>query len=420
MTGLRVVHFSTADNDGGSGRSAYRIHSGLRALGWDSKMLVGTKVTSDQDVEPVYGDSRAIKWAGYFIDNATRGVGLAYQWQPWSRRLKQHRWLHEADVIQIYNLHGGYFPIPLLPYLSRLAPLIWRLSDMWPMTGHCVYPGPCERWKTGCGACPAMREHVELGVDTSAWLWRQKRSLYSKCDITVVAPSSWTERMAKESPLLGQFPVHRIPNGLNTQIFKPLARENACEVMAVDPVVKRILFVAHGLDNNPRKGGGALMDAIRLMGHRPGVELMLAGVGGASWESANLPMPVRRAGYITDDRLMAALYSCVDMIVVPSTVENLPNTLLEAMACGLPAVAVDAGGIRDAVLEGVTGFLVGQGDVAGLAARMGQLLDDQNIRYEMGREARRFILKDFSSSIQAERFSALYEDVIFRRGNASR
>ena len=158
------------------------------------------------------------------------------------------------------------------------------------------------------------------------------------------------------------------------------------------------------------------MDAIRLMGHRPGVELMLAGVGGSTWENANLPMPVRRAGYITDDRLMAALYSCVDMIVVPSTIENLPNTLLEAMACGLPAVAVDAGGMRDAVVDGVTGFLVGQGDVASLAARMGQLLDDQNTRDEMGREARRHILKDFSSSIQAERFSALYEDVLSRRG----
>jgi len=420
MTGRRIVHFSTADNDGGSGRSAYRIHTGLKALGWDSKMLVGTKVTSDQDVEPVYGDSRASKWAGYLIDSASRRVGLAYQWQPWSHRLKHHRWLHEADVIQMYNLHGGYFPIPLLPHLSRLAPLIWRLSDMWPMTGHCVYAGSCERWKTGCGACPAISDYVEMGIDTSAMLWKQKQRLYSKCDITVVAPSSWTEGMARQSPLLGQFPIHRIPNGLNTELFRPINREIACEVMGLDPLVKRILFVAHGLDNNPRKGGGILMDAIRLLGSRPGVELMLAGVGGSTWEEANLPLPVRRVGYITDDRLIAIMYCCADIMVVPSTVENLPNTLLEAMACGLPAVAADSGGMHDAVINGVTGYLIESGDVSGFAARMGQLLDDQNLRQAMGREAHLLILKEFSSSAQANRFSALYEEVIFRRGHASK
>jgi glycosyltransferase involved in cell wall biosynthesis len=72
--------------------------------------------------------------------------------------------------------------------------------------------------------------------------------------------------------------------------------------------------------------------------------------------------------------------------------------------------------MRDAVVDGVTGFLVGQDDVASLATRMGQLLGDQNIRDEMGREARPLILKAFLSSIQAERFSALHAEVISRRG----
>jgi glycosyltransferase involved in cell wall biosynthesis len=414
-----VVHLSTADNEGGSGRAAYRIHSGLRQLGWQSRMLVGRKGTHDPDVEAVHGDRLVSKWSGYFIDKATRQLGLAYQWFPWSHRLASHPWFRDADIIQLFNLHGGYFPIGLLPALSRHAPIVWRLSDMWAMTGHCVYSGECSRWKSGCGKCPVPQDYVELGIDTSALLWRQKARLYAKCDITVVAPSSWTERLARESPLLGQFPVHRIPNGLDTGTFRPIPRAAACEIMRCDPGIQRILFVAHGLDHNPRKGGAALMEALRLMGPQPGVELLLAGVGGLTWDQAGLPIPVRRAGYISDDRLMAALYSCADIMVVPSAVENLPNTLLEAMACGLPAIALDAGGMADAVQDGVTGYLVGQDDVGGFSARIEQLLNDNNLRAGMGIKARQLIEREFTSSIQADRFAAMYNAVVARRAGRS-
>ena len=382
-------------------------------------MLVGRKGSHDPDVDTVYGNSQASRWSGYFIDKATRQLGLAYQWFPWSNRLANHPWFRDADIIQLFNLHGGHFPIGLLPELSRHAPLVWRLSDMWAMTGHCVYSGECTRWKSGCGKCPVPRDYVELGIDTSALLWRQKARLYAKCDITVVAPSSWTERLARESPLLGQFPVHRIPNGLDTGVFRPIPRAVACDVMRYDPGIKRILFVAHGLDNNFRKGGTALMAALQLMGPQPGVELLLAGVGGSTWDQAGLPIPVRRAGYIADDRLMAALYSCADIMVVPSAVENLPNTLLEAMACGLPAVAFDAGGMADAVHDGVTGYLVAQDDVAALSQRILGLLGDESLRMRMGAGARELIEKEFSDAIQADRFAALYSAVVAGRTGRS-
>jgi glycosyltransferase involved in cell wall biosynthesis len=189
--------------------------------------------------------------------------------------------------------------------------------------------------------------------------------------------------------------------------------------MQYDPAVRRILFVAHGLDNNPRKGGSTLMEALRLIGPQANVELLLAGVGGRTWEQADLPIPVRRAGYITDDRFMAALYSCADLIVVPSAVENLPNTLLEAMACGLPAVAMDAGGMADAVQEGGTGYLVGQEDIAGFSARIQKLLNDDALRVEMGIKARQLIEREFTSSIQANRFAALYGEILASRESRS-
>ncbi|MBL8384239.1 MAG: glycosyltransferase [Burkholderiales bacterium] len=411
---LDILHLSATDNEGGSGRSAYRIHTGLRERGHRSRMLVGRRVTQDPDVDTVAA-GRAGRRADLAADIGLRRLGLAYQWLPSQGRSLRHPWVAQAQLYQLYNLHGGYFTMRFLSVIGRRAPLIWRLSDLWPMTGHCVYPGDCVRWMSGCGACPQRSGYVEIGIDTSAWLWRQKARIYRDCDITVVAPSSWTERMARQSPLLGGFPVVRIPNGLETRVFRPVARDQACATLGWPVDVRRIVFVAHGLDANPRKGGAHLMEALRRLGPRAGWELLLAGVGGQSWLHAGLPLPVRLAGYVTDDERMAAVYSAADIVVVPSAVDNLPNTVLEAMACGVPGVAFDVGGMRDAVRHRETGYLARADDVDDLAAGIASLIDDEALRLALGRAALALIRSEFTREVQAQRFEALYREVLAER-----
>jgi glycosyltransferase involved in cell wall biosynthesis len=89
------------------------------------------------------------------------------------------------------------------------------------------------------------------------------------------------------------------------------------------------------------------------------------------------------------------------------------------MACGLPAVAMDAGGMADAVQEGGTGYLVGQEDIAGFSARIQKLLNDDALRVEMGIKARQLIEREFTSSIQANRFAALYGEILASRESRS-
>jgi glycosyltransferase involved in cell wall biosynthesis len=413
VVSLNVVHFSTADNDGGSARSAYRIHTGLRALGANSRMLVGNRVTEDPDVECLYR-GRLDAFAGRMLDAGMRKAGLLYQWSQTGARIRRHPWVSSANIFQIYNTHGGYFPTPLLTELSRHAPIVWRLSDLFPITGHCVYPGECEKWMTGCMGCPDLVTYVPIGIDTAAWLWRQKRRLFGACDITLVAPSSWTEAMARRSPLTRMLRIERIPNGLDTSIFSPSDRRAACTELGLDPKLRRVLFVAHGLDNNPRKGGPALIGALKLLSDRANIELVLAGSGGHSWVG-HVPVPVRLMGYITDDKRMANIYRASDLIVAPSAVENLPNTVLEAMACGTPAVAFDVGGMKDAVRTGETGYLARLGDTAGLAQGMDLLLEDASLRNRWSIGSRRLIETEFSQDRQARCFLNLYREIIEER-----
>src|SRR5437870_3463816 len=126
--------------------------------------------------------------------------------------------------------------------LSRRRPLVWRLSDMWGLTGHVAYSYDCDRWRHGCGSCPYLDEYPALRRDRTALLWRWKRRVYAWSRVTLVAPSSWIERVAGESPLLGRFPVRRIPNGTDLETFRPRDRRAAKRDLGLDPERPLLLF----------------------------------------------------------------------------------------------------------------------------------------------------------------------------------
>ena len=409
---LSILHFSTVDNIGGSGRSAYRIHTGLRDLGHQSRMLVGQKVTSDSDVETVHG-SIVGRVSNYAADVVTTRLGLQYLFLPSSHRIRGHRWVEEADVIQVYNTHGGYFSHRLLPSLSRMRPIVWRLSDMWPMTGHCAYSGDCDRWKIGCGKCPDLAGYPPLPVDTTSLLWNIKNRLYARSNITLVAPSSWIEDMVRQSPLLQRFDVRRIPNGLDLSVFRPMERSVARDILDIDPRQKVILFAAHGVDDNPRKGSLDLIEALKRLPSSRDHMLLLCGEGGEEWHR-KVDMPVKVLGYVADDRMMALVYSSADVIVLPSIVENLPNSVLEAMACGIPAVAYDTGGMKDAVRHMDTGYLARYRDVQDLANGITYLLNDDQLRTRLSTASRALIERQFGATQQANRFVDLYTEILQR------
>jgi glycosyltransferase involved in cell wall biosynthesis len=407
---LSVLHFSTSDNEGGSGRSAYRIHSELRRRGNRSRMVVKHKITDDPDVACV-ADGRALRRADEFLDKFTARLGLQYQAVPSSGRVLRHSWLKEAGVIQLYNTHGGYLAHRLLPRIAHGRPVVWRLSDMWAVTGHCAYAGGCDKWLSGCGACPDLASYPAIGRDTTAWLWRQKRDIYAKLSLTVVAPSSWIEDVARRAPLFSGRSVVRIPNGLDLQVFRPHDRNAAREFLGVPQDCTAILFAPQVAVGNPRKGSDMLSRILARLGPRSDTMILVAGVGAGQW-IGKVPQTVIPLGYLQDDRLIAMANAASDIVVAPSKVENLPNSVIEALACARPIVAFDAGGMRDAVRDGETGRLIPVDDVGAFADALAGLLDDPSLRAAMGARGLEFARREFSTKRQGERFEALYQSLL--------
>lgn len=380
-------------------------------------MLVGFRSSNDPDVETVHGGG-ALRIADRVVEEATKRLGLQYLRYPSASRVVEHPWVTSADAIQVYNTHGGYFSHRLLPALSRKAAIVWRLSDMWAMTGHCAYAGSCEKWRTGCGHCPDLAAYPPLPIDTTRMLWRLKKQAYGLAQPTIVAPSGWIENIAKESPLFSGCAIHRIPNGIEGKKFHKMPQLKARKELGLPLERPIVLFCAHGLDDNPRKGTSDAIAACNRLHSRTDFDLVLLGAGGESW-SDHVPQRIHTLGYLSDDTLIAAAYAAADMTLAPSTVENLPNVVLESMACGTPVVAYDAGGMSDAVQHRVTGWLAKTGELEELAEGIAWLLTNHSERQILSENGLRLIAEKFDADIEAQSFADLYASLAEKNVRAS-
>lgn len=412
MKNINVLHISTADNVGGSGRSAYKVHNGLRKLGFNSKMIVSQKITADPDIDLIgkKGMKIADRLSGLLFDF----FSLQYLYFPSSYKLLSHPWFIDADIIQLYNTHGNYFSHTVLPYMARKKKkIVWRLSDMWPVTGHCAYSGDCTLWLTGCKKCPSLGSYPSLKTDTASFLWSLKKKIYNKLDMSIVAPSSWTFEIAGKSPLFENLKKTIIPNGVDINIFKPISKEWTRTILNIPITSKIVLFLAHSIKDNPRKGGDFFIKAVNSLkeGGLDNLGVMLVGYGAEDW-GHEIKCNVYRHGLINEDTMLSLIYNSADVIVHPAVLENMPNGIIEAMACGTPAVAFNTGGVSDVVKHMETGILADYGNLDGLTNGIKQILCDDNLRSEMNRKCRELAEKEFSVELQAMRFAQLYREVV--------
>ncbi len=410
MQKFSIVHFSTADTLGGSARSANRIHRSLRSRGHISRMLVGFRFGNDDDVNSV-ASNRFLKLMDRVADKLCSLIGWQYYFVPSNLFLRSHSWLPQADIFQLFNIHGGYLSFWFLKFLGKKVPVVWRLSDLWPMTGHCAYPGDCDKWQIGCGDCPDLNSYPAIGLDRTAEIFAKKKALYSSLNLTIVAPSSWIQNQAMQSPMFAQLPIVRIPNGLDDEPFKNSDRMQSRDALGLPKSDKVILFCAHILDNNPRKGSDVLIEALSIFGKNEGYTLLLMGEGGDTWRN-KVPMQVHCLGFQDSVDSIARAYAASDVVVIPSVLENLPNTLVESLASGRAVIASDCGGMRDGIVDGKTGFLVPVGNASALASKIEEVMINDLLRNNFEINARELFEREFSVAQEVKRFELLYSDIL--------
>ena len=329
---------------------------------------------------------------------------------------------HGADVLRqlpqtdILNLHwiAGFFDYrDFFRQLPPRLPVVWTLHDMNAFTGGCHYDEGCGKFLQQCGACPQLDSSE--AEDLSRHIWLRKREAFSfpgGQKLQVVTPSRWLAEEARKSALFSERQVTVIPYGVDTENFQPRDRRLAREMHGIPSKAKTILFVADSAGEK-RKGLKVLVEA--LNGLKDPEQYFFAVIGrGISGQE--LGGQFKMMGFFEDEAALSFVYSAADVFVIPSLQDNLPNTTIEALACGIPAIGSNVGGVPEVIRDGLTGLVIPPGDPMALRQAIVSLLASTERRALMATESRQLALQEYSLDIQTQRYQSLYQELMPPRG----
>ncbi len=377
---MKILHLSKMDTGGGAADGFVRIHQALLGQGVESVAYVLKQkrpdvpmVTAKGLLNPwqklVWGLGRALAKVKRF---GVKPVGVYdfdaeanFPAEPIIRhaRARSAKW----DLVLVHWSGGFVRPETVREIAQALGARValWQV-DMAHATGGCHSNLGCQKYQTGCGACPLLSSTDPQ--DISAVQAARRARLWQELDVAVLAPSGWSARQAKESFTLGGRELRSFPIPLDLAVLRPADRLSARQALGL-PLEGRIVLVRALDPGLTYKGFGLFLEALRQLDDQ-GLALHVAVIGDRGF----LPGGFRHVTFTElgpqrGDAALARAYQAADFFVSPSTNETGPMMAGEAMACGRPLIAYPIGIAPDLVEQGRNGTLVEPvGDVDALAA----------------------------------------------------
>ncbi len=420
---MRILIVNTSEQTGGAAVAAGRLREALSNNGVKAKMLVRDKETDNLSVVGL-----RCKWLTrwkflwerwrifmhlhlsrqhlFDIDIANTGTDIT--------RLPEFR---EADVIHLHWINQGMLSLSdIARILDSGKPVVWTMHDIWPAVGICHLTLGCECFKSACKQCKYLPNGGSTN-DLAAKTWHRKQRLYQQGDLTFVACSKWLAGEAKKSMLLKDKTVRTIPNPIDTRIFKKNDKQRARERLGLPQDRRLILFVSQRV-NNVNKGMSYLIEACNAMlGKHPELKEKTAIVvlgGHADELEGQFAIPLYPIGYVSDTANIIDVYNAADVFVMPSLSENLPNTIMEAMACGVPCVGFNIGGIPEEIDHLRNGYIARYRDADDLSEGIFHVLFNADYD-ELSHQSIAKVHAAYSQQSVALRYIDIYTEALARK-----
>ena len=316
-----------------------------------------------------------------------------------------------ASILHLHWINHGFLSLKSLKKLAELnKPIVWTLHDMWLFTGGCHHSRGCENYLDACGNCHFLKRPSEN--DLSAKIFSEKQKLFSNMNLHVVTPSKWLAERASASGLLKNKKISVIPNPVNINLYKPVDKLLAKKELGLDEHSNVILFMAANVSSE-YKGVKYLEQALTLLKehHTALSENTVLLVVGRVKDDVfkNYPVKIICTGAVYDEQKIINYFNAADIFLLPSLEENLPNTIMEAMACGTPSVAFKTGGIPDLIEHMENGYLAEFRSAEDIKDGIVKILSDPALLKKMQMKARKKVEENYSYAMVASKYKSVYE-----------
>lgn len=408
---MKILFLNSTDCRGGAAKAAVRLLEAVSNSGVDAAMLAQERGLTG--VEPSLMDKLYL-WLRPRIDSLPvltyrHRSGMIFSPSRLPERIAGKIALVKPDLVHLHWIQEGFVKIETLSSLN--LPIVWTLHDSWPFTGGCHIPYDCERFMNSCGTCPVLASRVENDLSRKVWL--RKRHAWKEVCFTIVAPSRWLAERASASSLFRNTRIEVIPNCIDTSIYHRIDNEKWRRELGVEPNKRVIILNASQMANDPNKGEdlmSKILSGIAKLPEACDIHLLVVGTG---FSSSLIPdgLSVSYAGQIRSEGRMAELYSAADLLIVTSRCENLSNTVMEAMACAVPCVAFNVGGMSDLIQDGENGRVVLPYDSDRFIDAVLWCLDPEHLP-KLSSNAADIAISRYSYSSIAEQYLAVYKNVI--------
>lgn len=439
---MNILQVSLADIEGGAEKIAWTLHQSYLARGNDSWLAVGRKASNAPNVLRIPHDAYRSVWQRFWGKfslfwyphrNRHRYISRLY-WacfelgsghiQKGLRGLENfnfpatHHLLElppqKIDILHGHNLHGNYFDLRELPFLSHRVPVVLTLHDAWLLSGHCAHSFDCERWKIGCGNCPDLKSYPGLVRDATAENWQRKHDIYRQSRLFIVTPCQWLLAKVQQSMLTKVEQQTRvIPYGIDLTIFHLANKRSVRQKLDLPIDTDILLFAANGIRKNVFKDFHALRTAIiKIAEHRLQRPILFLALGESAPPEQIGRAQIRFIPFQQDTKAVAQYYQAADLYLHAAKADTFPNTVLEALACGTPVIATAVGGIPEQVSHGKTGLLTPSGDVNALSEAILSMLSDPARLHEMGSRAVDDARQRFNMVRMVDNYLNWYQEVL--------
>jgi glycosyltransferase involved in cell wall biosynthesis len=410
---IKITHVSYAVS---KQTASYRLHRELIKT-IDSRIFVSSKsIISSSIIQPnsflekfisKFGLLRELIISKIFPNNKkayfSYNIGPVLVQLFWINKLFKQK----SDIFHLHWIGNGFINYNQIHKFKK--PIVITLHDVWFVTGGCHVNFECKKYEIGCNKCPLFKNKL-YPIDLTNYIFNKKKKIFDNKNIEIVVLSTWMKEIVSNSPIFSKCNINLIPNGLDTNIFKPFEKKLSREFFSINSTSKIILFGGISAKSDFNKGYDLLLECLSLI-NIENLEIVVFGEKIPNQTYIN-DFKVTNIGYINGESELAMLYSAVDIVIVPSRQESFSQVSLESISCGTPVVAFNYSGPKDIIVHKENGYLATPYDAKDLANGIEWIFDNLNNSNKLNLRAREVALEKFDIKNVAKSHIKLYNNIM--------